>query len=830
MEWLPFAISEQSFFFFDKKNNHLSLFFVNCSMRRFIYLILFLPITLFSQDLYLKQFDHPTNSSVGNPKLTELNNGTIITVAEKNNSQGIRNIMVSSYNPCGDILWSKMIEHSSSMRMIETQSDQLDNTIIAGFFVNNSFREPFVISIAKNGTINFFKKYITNTSNLSCITYSVDISPSNHIYVYINYDITTAGAVSKPSILKLNPDGSIVWYKLYDFHSYHYGFMFTTSDGGALFSMSKTFVKIDSSGNAEWRREFNGKIDPMKGIETAVGYAFSSFDRSSSIPINYLMLNKDGSTRWNIENINTFLTNSSTLLKNGNLLYLGTDAVYGANTILEIDPDNGNQIRFKKLIHPYQNISLSDIIEDKNGNILASGITQTQIIPKTTIVKLNDTLSLVNCPDSNITANYSIDSIAAVPLSAPTHSNNTIITSVDETFTTLSQNITTTALCSYSKDRGNIELGQDTLLCGSETIVLGDQNSSFDAYSWSTGAITKTITVNQPGQYILSVIAACDTLRDTVTISYQPPISIDLGKDTSICSGDSVLLQNNTPLPNYTWSNAATTATIKVGQAGIYWLEASDFCGTVRDSIEITEIPPLSPLSLGKDTTLCPNESLELTAGVYPNYLWSTNETTSTITVQDSGIFWVEVYNGCDTLRDSIFIQTHPSIEPSFEVMPTLIRTRDSVLFTNTTRNSFSPQWLIENQVVESLESIYYQFKSPGFYPVLLTLKSAEECSFEVQKTIEVLPSNYTIPNVFTPNGDGINDCFEPNGNDIISFKISILNRWGVTIFDENDVCWDGRNKSGEKATDGTYFYQLSIHFIDGKKLNTKGTLQLLRD
>lgn len=797
-------------------------------MRLLISLILFLPFTLFSQDLYLKQFDHPTNSSISNPKIATLDNGNIVVVAAKSNSQSTRSLFVTIHNPCGEVLWSKLIEHTSDIIISEFQVDQTNNIVIAGELDDKVVKEPYVLSINSNGSINFFKKYITNTSNLSCLTYSIDINPNNEILAYINYDVTTIGSAQRPSILKLNPYGSIAWYKIYNILTGYGGRMFGTSDGGSLFSIYKTFIKLDSIGNVEWRREFNGRIYPMKGIETTNGFAFSSFSHSGAQPINFLMLNKDGSVRWNIKNFDNYITNSSTLLNNGNLLYLGRDAISGRNTLLEIDPSNGSQVRFKKLIHPFQNISLSDIIEDKNGNILVGGITQTQLTPIVSIAKLNDTLSLLNCPDSNITASYDLDTLSIDQLSLPSHTNSTVITSTDELFTVTNQTITTTSLCSYTKDRGNIELGNDTTLCSNESIRLGDQNSNFDAYLWSTGATTKTITVDQPGQYTLSVIAACDTLRDTLTISYQPSISIDLGKDTSICSGDSVLLKSNTVLPNYTWSNGATTATIKVGQAGLYWLEASDFCGTVRDSIEITEIPPLSPLSLGKDTTLCPNESLELTAGIYPNYLWSTNETTSTITVQDSGIFWVEAYNSCDTLRDSIFIQTHLSIEPSFEVMPTIIRTRDSVLFTNTTRNSFSPQWLIENQVVGNLESIHYQFKSPGFYPVLLTLKSAEECSFEVQKTIEVLPSNYTIPNVFTPNGDGINDCFEPSGNDIISFKITILNRWGVTIFDENDVCWDGRNKSGEKATDGTYFYQLSIHFIDGKKLNTKGTLQLL--
>ncbi|MBR9832601.1 gliding motility-associated C-terminal domain-containing protein [bacterium] len=799
-------------------------------MRLLIIIIFLLPISSFSQDLYLKQFDNPTNTTIDQTQMAPLSDGTLIIAANKSNAQNKRSLFITQHNSCGDVLWSKLIEHQTNMRLVDMQVDQEDNTILAGFFDENSFREPYVVSIDKNGSINFFKKYITNTANLSSLTYSLDISTTNEIFVYINYDITTAGPASRPSILKLKSDGTIDWYKLYDFHSWQYGFMMATNDGGALFTMSKTFVKIDSLGNVEWMNEFNGRFNPMKGIETDYGYAFSSFDHSSAIPINFLMLNKDGSVRWNISNLNTFIVRNSTLLSNGNLVYLGMDGSTGVNTILELNAFDGTPLKFKELLPNFSNITLSDLFEDKKGNLYASGITTTQLTPKVSLVKLNDTLSLVNCEGLNYTANYTIDTLNNNPLTLPNLIGNTVIRSSNEVYSTTNQIITTSTLCNYTKDRGNIELGKDTLLCGSETIELGDPNSKFEAYSWSNGATSKTITVNQPGQYILSVLAACDTLRDTITISYQQPLLIDLGKDTSICNGDSVLLQSNTVLPNYTWSNGSTSSTIKVGQTGTYWLESTDFCGSVRDSIEITKIPPLSPLSLGKDTTLCPNESLELTAGVYPNYLWSTNETTSTITAQDSGTYWVEVTNTCDTLRDSIFVEIHPSIEPSFEWTPTVIQTRDSVQFINSSRNSFFPKWKIENNEIYNQDSIIYQFNSPGFYPILLEIKSAEGCQFEVQKTIEVLPSDYTIPNIFTPNGDGINDCFEPVGNDIVSYEFSIINRWGVIIFEGRDVCWDGRNESGENATDGTYFYQLSIYFIDGKKMDEKGTLQLLRD
>ncbi len=83
------------------------------------------------------------------------------------------------------------------------------------------------------------------------------------------------------------------------------------------------------------------------------------------------------------------------------------------------------------------------------------------------------------------------------------------------------------------------------------------------------------------------------------------------------------------------------------------------------------------------------------------------------------------------------------------------------------------------------------------------------------------------IPNVFTPNNDGINDEFKVNlnGNTITSYHLSIYANWGILMFYSGspNVNWDGRTTSGSKASFGTYFYVLEFN---GK--NYKGTILLL--
>lgn len=89
--------------------------------------------------------------------------------------------------------------------------------------------------------------------------------------------------------------------------------------------------------------------------------------------------------------------------------------------------------------------------------------------------------------------------------------------------------------------------------------------------------------------------------------------------------------------------------------------------------------------------------------------------------------------------------------------------------------------------------------------------------------TLEKIPSEYSIPNVFTPNNDGINDFFELNIVNIPDWELVILNRWGntVNILNSSNDKWDGNSFS-----DGVYFYKFSSENLE---INDHGFFQLIR-
>ena len=85
------------------------------------------------------------------------------------------------------------------------------------------------------------------------------------------------------------------------------------------------------------------------------------------------------------------------------------------------------------------------------------------------------------------------------------------------------------------------------------------------------------------------------------------------------------------------------------------------------------------------------------------------------------------------------------------------------------------------------------------------------------------------LPNVFTPNNDGYNDCFGLYDTQGLSncTELVIFNRWGIRIYDnEYGICWDGKTDAGLPVPEGTYYYIITI--IDEFKY--AGSLTLLRN
>jgi len=112
-------------------------------------------------------------------------------------------------------------------------------------------------------------------------------------------------------------------------------------------------------------------------------------------------------------------------------------------------------------------------------------------------------------------------------------------------------------------------------------------------------------------------------------------------------------------------------------------------------------------------------------------------------------------------------------------------------------------------------ESQIESYPTSGQYPVILTITDAIGCTDEYSIIIDISDPLIWVPNVFTPNDDGVNDLFTLPFDGFKSYNILILNRWGNVMWDQSRsklVSYFGTVQitGQEKCKDGVYFYKLS--------------------
>lgn len=145
--------------------------------------------------------------------------------------------------------------------------------------------------------------------------------------------------------------------------------------------------------------------------------------------------------------------------------------------------------------------------------------------------------------------------------------------------------------------------------------------------------------------------------------------------------------------------------------------------------------------------------------------------------------------------------------------------TNYSLFFGNSDSSSFVPNYI---------------YNSPGIYTFSFIASNSFNCSDTLDFIITVnrkCDLTKIIPNVFTPNGDGINDVLKFNTCESQKIDCKIFDRWGLLIaeIDKPNGFWDGHTISGQECNEGTYFYVLKITLPQSEEQVIKGFVQLFR-
>jgi gliding motility-associated-like protein len=244
------------------------------------------------------------------------------------------------------------------------------------------------------------------------------------------------------------------------------------------------------------------------------------------------------------------------------------------------------------------------------------------------------------------------------------------------------------------------------------------------------------------------------------------------------------------------------------------------------DTVDVFE-QPLPVVQLGPDTLLCNQETLLLDAGNPGDYHeWQDGTNTMTYTVTKSGTYIVTVVDEYGCISGDMILVTHQNT-PVVDLGP------DSLYcYGDTIRlNAFFPD---ANYYWQdgSTDTTFNVSMIPGTYYV----RASDLCgtgSDSVKIDFHNCQSCVNVPNVFTPNQDGLNDVFLPlHDCNVTNYSFMIFNRWGQMMWISHDIDtgWDGRN-SGKSEELGTYAWYLDYQNADkpGTVYHLQGYVVLAR-
>ncbi len=498
--------------------------------------------------------------------------------------------------------------------------------------------------------------------------------------------------------------------------------------------------------------------------------------------------------------------------------------------------------------------------------------------------------SLLNCSRTSMNLNGSGSDMGAnfshlwtTPDGNIVSGNTTVSPLIDHTGTYTITTTNTSTSCFSSDD---VVIGIDTITpysdAGLDTVITCIPQVNLDgslssqgnySYLWTTnigniigGNTTLTPTVGAVATYYLEVTSLDNGCTDfdsvDVGIDTLKPIA-NAGMDTLITCGHMNIdlngsLSDTGSLFSYNWGAVGgnivsnnTTLYPNVDADGIYYitvLNSRNNC-TSTDSVNVG-IDTIHPVAYaGMDSIVTCNipvialNGAGSSTGNY-SYQWTTNDgniiandTTLTPSIDTGGVYTLTVinnYNGCSS-SDNVNILA--DLTAVVDILYNSIST-DSIFGVAPEDVDYSwigdygtVTWDLGDNNSSTDSSLTHTYNLRGDYWAMITLVDSSGCIAYDSVYVLIDGREIVFPNIFTPNGDGENDIFTFRAERIKEFECSIYNRWGQKLFswDAPVGGWDGRTYAGKESPSGEYLYILHAVDRNGKSIEKKGFVMLMR-
>ncbi len=379
-------------------------------------------------------------------------------------------------------------------------------------------------------------------------------------------------------------------------------------------------------------------------------------------------------------------------------------------------------------------------------------------------------------------------------------------------------------------------------------------------YNWNSNPVQNNPTATDltPGNYTVTISDnnGCTT-SNNIQIIEPDAIALTANDDLFICQTfDTTLIayaSGGFGTLNYSWmpdniNNDSIVITPSVTTT--YTVTVIDSLGcTVSEPVEVTVFGSPEPIIASNAPngcqTFCPTFT-DLTlfpiGSINTSREWSfgdgeiaQGDSVIDHCYKNAGIYdltlTVITDKGCrKTVIWEDYIEVFPNPEAEFVANPPQTNILSpSITFTNLSSGADNYIWNFgDHDSLFTESNLHHTYADTGVYTVRLMASTTNNC-IDSTKSVIVITPYYTfyIPSAFTPNGDGLNDVFEIQGNYFQSCNLEIYDRWGKSFFNKAGtlgVSWDGGN-----APQGVYVYKIKMRDTQNKDYEYIGELTVLR-
>jgi len=383
----------------------------------------------------------------------------------------------------------------------------------------------------------------------------------------------------------------------------------------------------------------------------------------------------------------------------------------------------------------------------------------------------------------------------------------------------------------------SVTSGGQTTFCqgGSVTLTCSPQGS----YSWSNGSTTNSINVTSSGSYsvVLTDANGCTGTSQVTQVNVMPNPVISMSNLSPVCVGDAPFALTNASPTGGTYSGTGVNAnTFSPSVAGVgtytitYVYTNSGGCSdTAQAIITVNGQQNATITSAGP---FCETDGPVTLTAANGGGTWSgSGMSNGTFDPASAGAgTWPVIYTIPGTCGDSdtlmITVYAQPVADAGNDVT---IMIGESASLTATGGGSYtwSPQGGLSCSVCPS--PVATPTVTTTYY---VTVTNANGCTSidSITVTVEVLDGELFVPNMFSPNEDGLNDLLFVFGNNIVQLDFAVYNRWGQKVFESNAMQngWDG-TFNGKKLDPAVFVYYVRAVYDTGRIETKSGNVTLVK-